>query len=108
MSDIDAKATFKKYAPSTSQFFFRGGLILLVFGLGGIVYGQFLMEVPAGLTSQEENQFRLVLGFGIGLQFAVIPIILLCLHYAFRLLQAKKRAEKEVSDFDLDKVKGGK
>ncbi len=108
MSEIDSKAIFKKHAPSTSRFFFRGGLILLVFWLGGIAYGQFLMEVPAGLTGEEESRFRLGVGFGIGLYGAFIPVIALCLHYIYGLFRAKKRAEKEISDFYLNKVKGRK
>jgi len=108
MSELDTKAIFKKHAPSTPKFFFRGGLILLVFWLGGILYGQFLMDVPSGLTADEENQFRLGLGFGIGLYFAIVPIILLCLHYVYGLFRAKKRAEREVSSFYLNKVKDGK
>ncbi|MCM0611357.1 hypothetical protein KFJ24_02565 [Marinobacter sediminum] len=108
MSEIDLKAIYKKHAPSASQFFFRGGLILLVFWLAGLAYGQFFMEVPPGLTSEEESQFRLGIGFGIGLQYALIPILLLCLHFGFRLFQANKSAKKEISDFYLNKVRGGK
>lgn len=108
MSELDKKTIFKKHAPSTFQFFFRGGLILLTFWVGGILYGQFLMDVPSGLTAEEENQFRLGVGFGLGLYLAIIPIVLLCLHYVYELFRAKKRAERDVSSFNQNKVKGRK
>lgn len=72
MPELDAKAIYKKHVPSTFQFFFRGGLILIVFWFG--------------------------VGFGLGLQLAIFPIIALCLHYVFMLFRAKKLADAEIAD----------
>lgn len=95
MSDIAEKEICRKHAPSTRRFLFRGGLILLAFGLAGIVYGQMMLDAPAGLTAGAQNQFKIGMGFFLGLQFSLVPVFALCLHYIFTLFQAERLAEGE-------------
>lgn len=105
MSEIDVKEIYKKHAPSNSKLFFRVGVILLVFWVGGIIYGQFFMDIPDEMNPEQTNDFRLGIGFGIGLYLSAVPTLLLCIHHVFKIFEAKKLTEEELLKLSLNKIK---
>jgi hypothetical protein len=105
MSNLELEELYKIYAPTGQKFFFRGGLILLACILLGIVYGYTFMEIPADLNESDANQFRIQLGFGFGLVFAIIPIILLSVSYIRACIKAKNRAASEFALKAASKIK---